>query len=298
MSSAPQLVLSLRLKHILFATDFSPCSESALRFARALAEQFGSTIHLLHVLPTSPYAAVPPDETVLPEIELQEAEERMARMLLRNPLRHVTHEVLLRRGPLWKVFEDVCRDKDIDFIVLGTHGRRGFKKLVLGSVAEEAFRRATCPVMTIGPQLQHDGISEGRFTSIVYATDFSTGCMRALPYALGLARENHARFTLLHVLPDMPEVSPAELEQITESCRQQLENLVSPAIKLACATDIAVLFGGAAENILRVAASQHARLIVMGARRPSMGMATVHLPWATAHRVVCAAHCPVLTVRS
>ncbi len=298
MATAPKLVLSLKLKNILFATDFSPCSELALPYARALATRFGSTVHLLHVLPPGPDMPVPMDYTPDLDAPLREAEEHMARMLLRQSLGSIDHEILIERGPLWHVVQETVEEKNIDLIVLGTHGRRGLKKLVLGSVAEEIFRRAHCPVLTIGPHTSPDGSSEVMFPSVLYATDFSNGAMPALPYAIGVARQNHARLTLLHVLPDMPEIPPAELEQITESCRERLLGLLSPGVGLDCRPEAIVVFGTAADGILRIAREQHARLVVMGARRPSLGMATVHLPWATAHRVVCEAACPVLTVRA
>ncbi|MFB3814759.1 MAG: universal stress protein [Terriglobales bacterium] len=297
-AAAPKFVPSLKLRNILFATDFSPCSENALPYARVLAQRFGSTIHVLHVLPPEAPSAVPMDRAPLLDEQRQVADNQMSRLLLRQPLKNVTHEVLIERGPLWHVLEAVIKDRQIDLIVLGTHGRRGLKKLVLGSVAEEIFRRATCPVLTIGPHVVPDGVADGRIDCVLYATDFSHGSMHALPYAVGLARENHSRIVLLHVLPCIDEVAPQALDNITESCRQQLLNLLPPAMAQACHPEAVVLFGAAAEAILRIAAEQRARLIVMGARRRPMVPALVHLPWATAHRVVCEAPCPVLTVRS
>ncbi len=295
---APKLVLSLKLSNILYATDFSSCSEHALPYARGLAERFGSTVHILHVLAPEARTGVPMDHVPALDSQRELAEQQMTRLLLRQPLKSVNHEVLLRHGPLWHVLEEVIAEKQIDLIVAGTHGRRGLKKLVLGSVAEEIFRRATCPVMTIGPRVVPDGLAEGRIQCVLYATDFSVGATSALPYAVGLARENQARLVLLHILPHMTELPPAELEHITEGCREQLLGQLSPALVQACHPQAVVLFGAAADGILQIATEQQAGLIVMGARRKSMGLASVHLPWATAHRVVCEAHCPVLTVRS
>ncbi len=295
---APKLILSLKLSNILFATDFSPCSEQALPYARALGERFGSTVHVLHVMTPEARAAVPMNHVPALDAQHHAADEQMTRLLLRQPLKSVNHEVLVEEGPFWHVLEQVIAGKQIDLIVIGTHGRRGLKKLVLGSVAEEIFRRATCPVMTIGPHAAPDGLAEGHIQCVLYATDFSVGATNALPYAVGLARENRARLVLLHVLPQMTELPPAEVEHITLGCREQLLSQLSPALVQACHPEAVVLFGSAAEAILRVAAEQYAGLIVMGARRKSMALASAHLPWATAHRVVCEAACPVLTVRS
>ncbi len=298
-AAAPKLVLSFKLKNILFATDFSSSSEAAVPIARSLAAHFGATMHVLHVAPPEPHTSVPLDKIpAAVQSDWHTLEQQMAHFLIRNPLKGVTHEVILERGPLWHVIEAVVREQDIDLIVAGTHGRRGLKKLVLGSVAEEIFRRARCPVLTVGPHIAKDGMEEGRIRSIIYATDFSAGSMQALPYALGLARENQARLALVHVLPTMQETSPAELDQIAEGCRERLLQLVPPVAQAACSAEAAVRFGAAADAILREAEERHAQLIVMGARRAAIGVATVHLPWATAHRVVCEAPCPVLTVRA
>jgi nucleotide-binding universal stress UspA family protein len=297
MASAPKLVLSLKLKNILFATDFSPCSEAALAYARGIAGRFNSTVHVVHVLPQEGHSEVHPNHGAVDNTR-RVAEERMAKFLLQNPLKGISHEIIVERGPLWHVLQDIIREAAIDLIVLGTHGRRGLKKLMLGSVAEEIFRRAECPVLTVGPHVPAPAGGEGRLQQILYATDFTIGSLHALPYALSLAKEHRATLALLHVLPDTPEIPEPDLEQITEGVRQRLRQLLTPGTGLWCQSEPVVLFGSAADGILRVAEEDNIDLIVMGARRPAVSLASAHLPWATAHKVVCQAHCPVLTVRT
>ena len=77
----------------------------------------------------------------------------------------------------------------IDLIVLGTHGRGGIKKLVLGSVAEEIINRAPCAVLTVGPQVHARLTSEFKLRRILCATDLRAGSDRVLTYALSLARD-------------------------------------------------------------------------------------------------------------
>lgn len=301
MATAPKLILSLKVKNILFATDFSACSEAAVPYLRALAAIFGATVHVAHVIPPETTGGVSLD--AFPELDRSRktAEERMAKFLVKNPLHGLTHHLLVERGPLWHVLDDVISKHEIDLIILGTHGRRGLKKLVLGSVAEEIFRRAKCPVITVGPSAPQDGTGECKLQRVLYATDFSTGSLQALPYALALARERGKKLVLLHVLPEI-EIPGTELDAIAESTRQRLQQLLSPGISLWCQTEARVMFGSPADKILQIAEEDKIDLIVMGARhaRISLVGATVsaHLPWATAHRVVCEAHCPVLTVRS
>ncbi|MFB3915326.1 MAG: universal stress protein [Terriglobales bacterium] len=302
MATATKLILSLKVKNILFATDFSPCSEAAVPYLRALAGIFGATVHVAHVISPETTGGVSLEK--FPELDQSRktAEERMAKFLVKNPLHGVTHHVVVERGPLWHVLTDMIAEHEIDLIILGTHGRRGLKKLLLGSVAEEVFRRAKCPVITVGPATPHDGAGECKLERILYATDFSTGSLQALPFALTLAKECGKKLILLHVLPQMTEIPGTELDAIAEATRQRLQQLLSPGVSLWCQADARVMFGSPAEAILQVAQEDKADLIVMGARHARMNLvgATVsaHLPWATAHRVVCEAHCPVLTVRS
>jgi nucleotide-binding universal stress UspA family protein len=296
VAAAAKPFFFFQLRNILFATDFSPASEAALPVARALAERFGSVLHIVHVLPAVPPVA-PMDSPVDLDLYEEAAEYQMAKMLLRQPLRGITYNVAIERGSLGCVLEKEIAARCIDLLVLGTHGRSGLSKLVLGSVAEEIFRRATCPVLTIGPHVPPQ-IAEGRIKTILYASDFSSGAQRALPYAAGLARESQAQLKMLHVLSVAPVGSAEELERITNSFRQRLLDMLSPAVEMACKAEAIVLFGSAAEGILRGARECQADLIVMGANLLSRGLANVHLPWATAHRVVCEAGCPVLTVRA
>ncbi len=295
MAVTAKTMPSIRLKNILFATDFSSCSEAALPFARALASRFGSVVHLVHVLPPQPRLPLMVD--YVPELDavLQESERKMADLLLHQPLKDVSYEVLIRRGGLWPVLEEAIRERQVDLIVLGTRGRQGLVQLALGSVAEEIFRRAECPVLTVGPHIVPDGLTEGRINPILYATDFSAGSLNALPYAVALARENQAKLLILHAVAEAPEASPVELEEFAESSRKRLRKLLSPELEQACKPELVVVFAPPPDAILRIAREREARLIVMGAKRP--GVAPGHLPWATAHRVVCEAPCPVMTVR-
>jgi hypothetical protein len=79
---------------------------------------------------------------------------------------------------------------EIDLMILGTHGRTGAMKLLLGSVAEEIFRRASVPVLTIGPSVRKGFHSGGQFRRVLLATDFTREAQTAAPYAISMAQEN------------------------------------------------------------------------------------------------------------
>jgi nucleotide-binding universal stress UspA family protein len=313
MSSSTQTLLTPSVKNILFATDFSPCSQAAIPYMCAIAEAYGSTIHVVHVLTPEPMLELLLD--ISPELDADRdvAQSMLKAQLAGKPFANIPSTATAVRGPLWDVLAASIEEMSIDLIVLGTHGRHGLKKLVLGSIAEQVFRLARCPVLTVGPQAINEGIVNARFGTILFATDFSFGSQDALPYAVSLARTNSARLILLHVVTSNMEIVPAgfgsvglapvELspELIAEAlsgARHQLEELVPEETFRGLKHESIVERGPAAKTILEVARNRQASLIVMGAHPTSVKSLVSHLPWATASTVVCQAHCPVLTVRS
>ena len=113
-------------------------------------------------------------------------------------------------------------------LVLGTHGRAGLGKLLIGSVAEEVFRRASCPVMTVGPHASSKVQNEIHFQHILFATDFSPDSLAALPYAVSLAKEDQAKLTFLHVV-EQPAAGIVDLDAVTSALMLRLHKLIPAA---------------------------------------------------------------------
>jgi nucleotide-binding universal stress UspA family protein len=289
--SSLQTPVTPALKNILFATDFSPCSQAALPFARAIAERYGSTVHMVHILTPEPMMELPLDQ--IPELDADRdvAQKTMKTMLAGKPFGKVATTTTVERGPLWSVLAAILEEKHIDLMVLGTHGRRGLKKLVLGSVAEEVFRNAPCPVLTVGPEAIREGAVDTSFKTILFATDFYAGSQSALAYAISMARANNSHLILLHAVPDSQETIDLAL------AGQRMADLISAETMEELKPEIIAEYGSAAEKILNVANGKQVNLIVMGTRHAAMPAVAAHLPWTTASRVVCEAHCPTLTVR-
>src|SRR4051812_26440933 len=159
-------VPNLELKHILVTTDFSECSRSALQQAAAIARLHGSDVVVLHVVPPEPIinSALEP-ATWEYETQLQRARKQMS--TTENPIDgDIKHAYLIETGSWRTVLDRVIKDREISLLVLGTHGRTGLKKLFLGSVAEQIYRIANCPVMTIGPDIEPKLLTHGRFESV------------------------------------------------------------------------------------------------------------------------------------
>lgn len=291
MSESAFALISPKFKNILFATDFSPSSEAAVPYARAIAKRYGATVHMLHVVGPEPMIG----PLGVPYIDV-EREDRA----VREKLNHLTCSYdfmgipcleAVRRGPVWDVVSQIVADRSIDLIVLGTHGHRGFKHLVLGSVAERVFRGASCPVLTVGPHVRAAGLIA--FATVLYATDFSPDSARAWEYAVSLAQRNEAKLILFHAVEESPEIMALYLKEAAAAAQQRLLTLVPKDPQISCS--VLAECGPAADMILKVAEDTNANLIVMGIHGGAF--ASAHVPWPIAHQVVCRACCPVLTVR-
>lgn len=286
----------VRLGNILFATDFSASSDAALLYATAIARRYDAQIYIAHVIRPDTYQLVPPEAcaTALDQTR-RYAEKRLADLLVSGRVRSIPHQVLLGEGDLWSVLSEMLAEHQADLIVVGTHGRTGVRKLLLGSVAEQIFRLASCPVLTVGPKAPREVAEEADLRHILYATDFTPAAERAAAYALSLAQEHQAQLTLLHVIQDSAQTGSQNVVLLQSYFVKRLRELVSPEAELWCEPEFAVEFASPADGILKAASDRGADLIVLGVRRS--GTFPGHLPPATAYKVVCLAHCPVLTVR-
>jgi len=289
----------LTLKNILFLTDFSEPSDIAIPYAIAIAREYEAKVYALHVLTPVPLAYGTPESTASVIEGFEEgAQAEMQR--LDSQLVGVSHETIIVRGEsVWSSVEKILRDREIDLMILGTHGRTGAMKLLLGSVAEEIFRRASVPVLTIGPSVRKGVHNGGRFHRVLFPTDFTREAQAAAPYAVSMAQENQARLLLLHVMRDPnPRATEKTAQDSVANVMHQLYELVPQSAELWCRPEATVRFGIPSERILEVATEHGADLIVLGVRDAAerLGAAT-HLERTTAHKVVAHAACPVLTVR-
>ena len=300
---------AISVKNVLFATDFSATSESALPYATAICRRFGGTLHVAHVLSDAnlllmtggvDYVSV----GTLYEDARADAQEKIQRITAR--LGGIPNRSSVRHGQVWTNLSGIVAENGIDLIVVGTHGRTGLGRLLLGSVAEDILRHAPCPVLTVGPKVRGraklpEFHGEGRelapaeleLRRIVYATNFTPSSLTVAPVAIGLAGQFEARLTLMHVVEDYA-VLDARLGLIEDGIRQ-LQGLVPKDAALAYVPEAVIEFGATWQCILNTAADRDADLIVLGARPADTA---THLPWTTVHRVVAQAICPVLTVRA
>jgi nucleotide-binding universal stress UspA family protein len=289
-----QATTKISLRNILYATDFSEHSAAALPYAVSLAEKYGAKVLAAHVVP-APVPAPRGSWDVTVERAEREAREKLEKIAPK--LHGIPHELVLGMGSAWKALSDIIEESQVDLVVIGTHGRTGTDKLLMGSVAEEIFRRAPCPVLTIGPKVTAKPENVTQIHEVLYPTDFGAGSQEAAAYAISLAQENQARLTLLHVVETMEETT-RDPQKTVISYLGRLQDLVPPEAELWCRAKPFVVFGHVAEQILDLAKERGADLIVLGVRHAgALAAVSSHMPWGIACQIVREAHCPVLTVR-
>ncbi|HYK38718.1 MAG TPA: universal stress protein [Candidatus Eremiobacteraceae bacterium] len=296
---AETIIQRIAFKRILCLSDFSDASELALPFAINLSRAYGAKIFALHVLTPIPIAYVSA-ETSTQLIDAVEEGARTGMQRLDSQLSGIDHETLLLHGEsVWNSVSETLKEHDIDLIVLGTHGRTGASKLLMGSVAEEIFRKCKAPVLTIGPSVNKGMHNGGRFQSVLFATDFGENAEAALPYAVSIAEESQAKLYLLHVLPrPVPNRMPKSSKESVADAMHHLQLLVPKDAQFWCRPEAVVWHGEPGDSILQTAKELGADLIVMGIRGAGKGtLLAAHLANSVTYKVVTRSACPVLTRR-
>lgn len=296
----------MRPKRILVPTDFSKGARVAFGLGARLAQELGAELHVLHVVvlfaddPHDPRSSFPEDEAVYRRLEASASDA-----LRELAADRVATDLVVRQVQRYAVAPApeilaYARDHEIDLIVLGTHGRRGMRRFLLGSVAEEVVRTAACSVLTVHGE---DDSSPAAFERILVAYDFSGDADRALATARNLAARYGGTIDLIHVIappmdPDVyvplhdPQRSFSYVE-LEDEVRARLEERFAGADQPVPIT-IHVRAGHPAEEIVELAEAIEADLVAVGCRGRT-GLKRFFLG-SVSERVVRTARCPVLTV--
>jgi nucleotide-binding universal stress UspA family protein len=283
---------ALNFGRILYATDFSRQSNEALPFVRSLAAHYGSTVYVTNVISMPPWLSNAATQTwgAMTAQGLREARESMDHLEPRWA--GVAHEMLIRKGDIWREVERIVEEKKIGLIVAGTHGYSGVSRLLVGSVAEKIFRHAGCPVLTVGPSTRCEASSIADLHSILCPMDFAAESRSALAAAVELAQEHGSRLYLVHVLPENVD------KETERDLAKKLRERIATSAALWCEPKCFVEYGAAADRIVEIAEELAIDLIVMGPKQLPLVPGSGRLPGTTAYRVVSRANCPVLTVRA
>jgi nucleotide-binding universal stress UspA family protein len=282
--------------NILHLTDFSPCSDAAFEWALDIAHAKGSTLSVLHVVVPDALtylAPVPPAA-----LDMQESWARQEMQRIDRRLAGVPHHTIVTRGSeVWMAAEKELEKIRGELIVLGTHGKTGLSKFLLGSIAERVLRSSPVPVMTVGPGVSPEQEREGKFHRVLLAANFAPGSATVAEYAINLAQRDQAQLVLLHTCKQGKQAKSQKFAELSVAeAFHRLHELIRDADMAWSNPETLVEFGDAGTRILEVAKQRRADLIVMGARNASSVLAASHLEIGTTHKVVAYAPCPVLTV--
>jgi nucleotide-binding universal stress UspA family protein len=290
----PEAVM-IRINKILCPVDFFPASKSAGDYAIALAKNYDAGLMFLHVV--SPMAAtgyeVPFNLKDFIETMTKAANAELRKLCKRAEAKGVRAEPIIRTGDVDLEIRDLTKESKADFVVMGTHGRRGLERWFIGSVTERLLRRTTVPLLAIGkaqPKAAPPAIRR-----ILVTTDFSTGTSDAIEYAFSIAQECQANVTLLHVIDDISaDISGRYRDSLIESIREKLEKLVPEEARNWCEVKTRVDTGSPVRRILSILKSGKSDLLVMNVH--GKGMFDRALVGSTAERVVRGAGIPVLLI--
>jgi nucleotide-binding universal stress UspA family protein len=286
-------VSRLCLKNILFPTDFSAASRAALPFAQSLARVYGSTIWFAHSLAPEPHLQVVTDR--VPEQDYfacQKALSKLDALATEAASFGVSTKTILDQGDVAATIPAMIRQNEIDLVIVGTHGRRGVGKLIMGSAAEKIYRSATCPVMTVGPDIRPG--PDWKVRRILCPVDLAEDPQPGLHYALSLAEENQAECIVLDAIPLVPWQYRTSEDRRS---RRALESLIPEQANDWSKPEIVVRWEYPAEAILSEAQDRNADLIVMSVHKSRVASWVAHMPWPVASDVVSRAPCPVVTIR-
>jgi len=293
MESAQLTPVGAGIHNVLIATDFSRCSNLAVSFGLELARGYQAKAEVVFVVPADQFLLVGPEAYTAAKDaarrDLLELKQELRRK--HSYIEGEDYHLFQLEGDVAESILAFARQRENDLIVVGTHGRGGLGRALMGSVAEQVFRQSPVPVLTLGPHLQRIAHA-GTPRHILVPVDFTPAAKRAVHYASAIAKEHKATLTLLHVIEHWP--AQADNARVMEELRARMNGLIPEEdTGLRCSFRIEV--GRVEETILYTADGTEADLVVMGVR-PRTGLLN-RLMWPHAYEIVRQATCPVLTVR-
>jgi nucleotide-binding universal stress UspA family protein len=293
----------LEIKLIVCPIDFSEFSIRAYHHAVSLAEHYRAKLVAQHVVelwryPYADYAASLAEYERFSQALREGGKQQLQEFVKIHTHDKIQPELVVHQGTAPDSILSFAQAQKTDVIVMGTHGRRGFDRLMLGSTTDRVMRRAPCPVLAICKP-PHDSMAAGEdghhvhhLSRILFCTDFSENSERALNYAISATAEYDAELTLLHVLEEAQ--SPAKTEEAIARATEQLDKLIPPEARKTLKTKTVVRIGKASRQIIQLALERQIDMVTMGVR--GRGALDVAVFGSTTYRVMQLGPSPVLAV--
>jgi nucleotide-binding universal stress UspA family protein len=295
MSIAMATASKIRIRRVLYVTDFSDESAHAASYLRDFRRGYHAEVSVVHVLDVFPFSLSPTAADTARIAELREkGKARVLEFMQAHGFSEAEFKPVVLTGEVSLAVEQFARENTMDLIVLGSRGKVGMNRLFQGSMAEEIFRTAQCPVMVVGPESKEPG---GSFKRVFLPTDLSPTSQAALPYIEFILRENEdAKVSLAHFVERDPE-TPYERHKMRRLLERDLIALVDPGLRSRI-EEVVVEFSAPAEGMISMVRGLGAELLLLGVRQGgSWTRASTHGLRSITHQVISRSPCPVLTVR-
>ena len=285
-------------ERLLLATDSSEFSEGAIREAIRLAKRCGSRLAAIQVIETNPeFESTAP--AALEKME-QSVRKHLESVQARAKQEGVTCEVSVHEGEdSYKYIVDEALAQKSTMIIMGRRGRKGFRRLVMGSTTSWTIGHAPCSVLVVPRAAQVE------FKSIVVATDGSKFSTAAASEAIGIAKRNSARLTAIAVVPadlatpadiDFATIAREKLaDQDMQAAEKNAKAVKEAAQKAGVDAQAFVMSGKPADAVMEIAKDQKADLVVVGSHGRT-GLDRL-LMGSVAERVIVLASCAVLVAK-
>jgi nucleotide-binding universal stress UspA family protein len=293
----------LEIKLIVCPIDFSEFSIRAYQYALSLAEHYRAKLVAHHIVelwryPYAEYVAAQGNYAEFCRALREGGREKLQEFVKNHTHDQIEPELAVHEGTAPDSILSFAQERKTDLIVMGTHGRRGYDRMVLGSVTNRVMRTAPCPVVAIcKPPHESTAAGEERHRvhhlhRILFCTDFSENSERALNYAISATAEYNSELTLLHVLEGTPTSS--KMEEAIATTTQQLDKLIPEEGRKTLKIKTAVRIGKPYQEIIQLALEAQIDLVVLGVH--GRGALDLAVFGSTTNRVLQLGPCPVLAV--
>lgn len=291
----------MHINKVLVPVDFSPASTLAVNHGVALARKFRAKLSLLHVVET-PTALLYTFPSGVEKVERQRAEqaEKMLPILV-GPEDQDDLDVkfLVKIGDVQEMIENAVHDENAGVVVMGTHGRSLFGRLLIGSITQGLLRRLGVPILTVCH------VSRPlEFRRILFGTDLGSGSDIAFDFALQLAKTADSALVVAHTIdkrpavtyetPEVKAVFDDEHEQAVRHARNRFAEFEAKASAQEVQIECVLGQGDAAASLVRIADEVVADLMILALRERSVVSRT--LLGTVAEPVIRNAHVPVFSV--
>jgi len=296
---------TLKIKRILCPIDFSEFSVSAYQHALSVAEHYQAKLVVQHIVelwrhPAADFVASAGLYEEYSQALRESGKEQLQEFVKKHTHDEIQPELVVQTGVAADSILSFAQLQKADVIVMGTHGRRGFDRLMLGSVTDRVMRTAPCPVLVASKPPQGSvavGKERGHvhhLSRVLFCADFSENSEGALKYAISATAEYDAELTLLHVVEGVP--SQAETEEAMAAAAERLDKLIPLEGRKTLKIKSAVRIGKPYAQINQLALETQIDLVTMGVR--GRGALDVAVFGSTTYRVMQLGSCPVLAVHS